>query len=228
MTQGTQGHDVIFLFDIDNTLLDNDRIQDQLKEHLADTYGAAARDRYWEIFLQLATELGYTDYLGALERYRLEAMYRPELLRMSSWLVDYPFAERLYPRALDAVRHVAQWGPTVILSDGDAVFQPRKAERSGLSRAVADRVLIYIHKERELAHVEQLYPAKHYVLVDDKLRILSAVKTIWGERVTTVFPKQGHYALDPQVLAAYPPADITLGCIGDLMSYDLDALLQKG
>jgi FMN phosphatase YigB (HAD superfamily) len=194
---------------------------------LAENYGAAARDRYWEILQQLVDELGYTDYLGALERYRVEALHRPEVLRMSSWLVDYPFAERLFPRALDVVKHAAQWGPTVILSDGDAVFQPRKVERSGLWQAVEDRVLIYIHKERELPYVEQLYPAKHYVLVDDKLRILAAVKKIWGERVTTVFPKQGQYALDPQVLATYPPADIALARIGDLMSYDLGAFLQS-
>jgi FMN phosphatase YigB (HAD superfamily) len=145
--------------------------------------------------------LGYVDYLGALERFRVEEIHRPDVLRMSNWLVDYPFADRLYPRAMDAVKHVQQWGPAVILSDGDAVFQPRKVERSGLWRAVDDRVLIYIHKENELEYVERLYPADHYVLVDDKLRILAAVKKIWGERVTTVFPKQGHYAFDPKILA---------------------------
>jgi hypothetical protein len=223
----TQRHDIIFLFDVDNTLLDNDCIQEHMREHLAENYGAAARDRYWEILLQLMDSLGYADYLGALERYRVEALHRPEVLRMSSWLVDYPFAERLYPRALEVLKHAAQWGPTVILSDGDAVFQPRKVERSGLWRAVEDRVLIYIHKEQELPQVEQLYPAAHYVLVDDKLRILTAVKKIWGDRVTTIFPKQGHYAVDPQVLAAYPPADIALARIGDLMSYDLGALCKK-
>jgi FMN phosphatase YigB (HAD superfamily) len=223
----TQAHDIIFLFDVDNTLIDNDRIQNHLREHLAENYGAAARDRYWEILLQLVDELGYADYLGALERYRVEALHRPEVLRMSNWLVDYPFAERLFPRALDVVKRAAQWGPTVILSDGDAVFQPRKVERSGLWQAVEDRVLIYIHKERELPYVEQLYPAEHYVLIDDKLRILTAVKKIWGERVTTVFAKQGHYALDRQALATYPPADIALARIGDLMSYDLGAFLKR-
>jgi hypothetical protein len=207
--------------------MDNDRIQEHLREHLAENYGAATRDRYWEILQQLMDELGYADYLGALERYRVEALHRPEVLRMSSWLVDYPFAERLFPRALDVVKHAAQWGPTVILSDGDAVFQPRKVERSGLWQAVEDRVLIYIHKEQELPNVEQLYPAERYVLVDDKLRILTAVKKIWGERVTTVFVKQGHYAFDPQVLAAYPPADIALARIGDLTSYDLSAFRKK-
>src|ERR1700750_1874222 len=178
--------DIVFLFDVDNTLIDNDCVQAHLSEHLEQTYGAVTRNRYWEIFEQLRSELGYADYLGALERYRTEDLHRPEVLRMSSWLVDYPFADRLYPRALDAVRHVQQWGTIVILSDGDAVFQPRKVERSGLWRAVGGRVLIYIHKKNELAFVERLYPADHYVLIDDKLRILTTVKKIWGERVTTV------------------------------------------
>ena len=218
---------VVFLFDVDNTLVDNDRVQADLKEHLAQTYGPATRDRYWDILEELRHELGYVDYLGALERYRVEALHRPEVLRMSSWLVDYPFADRLYPGALDAVKHVQQWGTHVILSDGDAVFQPRKVERSGIWRAFDGRVLIYIHKEEELDDVARLYPADHYVMIDDKLRILSAVKKIWGERVTTVFPKQGHYALDPEILAECPPADIELTKIGDLVSYDLPALLKR-
>lgn len=218
---------IVFLFDVDNTLIDNDRVQAHLSEHLEQTYGAATRDRYWEIFEQLRSELGYADYLGALERYRTEDLHRPEVLRMSSWLVDYPFVERLYSGALDAIKHVQQWGTPVILSDGDAVFQPRKVERSGLWKAFDNRVLIYIHKEEELDDVRRLYPADHYVLIDDKLRILTAVKKIWGERVTTVFPKQGHYALDPKAVAEYPPADIELGKIGDLVKCDLAAFLKK-
>jgi FMN phosphatase YigB (HAD superfamily) len=220
-------HDIVFLFDVDNTLLDNDQVQDELNEHLAQNYGVAARDRYWEILRALVDELGYTDYLGALERYRLEAMHCPKVLLMSSWLVDYPFAKRLYPGALDVVKHVQQWGPAVVLSDGDAVFQPRKIDRSGLWQAVNGRVLIYIHKERELDDVERLYPAAHYVLIDDKLRILAAVKQTWGARVTTVFPKQGHYALDPQAVATYPPADIELARIGDLAASDRGWFLKR-
>jgi FMN phosphatase YigB (HAD superfamily) len=219
--------EIVFLFDVDNTLIDNDRVQADLSEHLAQTYGAATRDRYWEIFEQLRSELGYADYLGALERYRMEDLHRPEVLRMSSWLVDYPFDARLYPGALEAVKHVRQWGTVVILSDGDAVFQPRKVEQSGLWQAFEDRVLIYIHKEQELDDVARLYPADHYVIIDDKLRVLSAVKKIWGKRVTTVFPKQGHYALDPDILAEYPPADIELAKISDLLAYDRSAFLEK-
>ena len=219
--------EIVFLFDVDNTLIDNDRVQAHLSEHLERTYGKATRDRYWEIFEGLRSELGYADYLGALERYRVEDLHRPEVLKMSSWLVDYPFADRLYPRALDAVKHVQQWGTTVILSDGDAVFQPRKVERSGLWRAFEDRVLIYVHKEQELDDVTRLYPADHYVMIDDKLRILAEVKKIWGGRVTTVFPKQGHYALDPKVVTQYPPADIELAKIGDLLTYDLSAFGKK-
>ena len=221
----TEHHDVVFLFDVDNTLLDNDTVQAELKSHLAEAYGAAARDRYVAILAQLVNELGYTDYLGALERLRAEMMHRPEVLRMSSWLVDYPFANRLFPRALEVVRHVSQWGLPVILSDGDAVFQPRKVERSGLWKAFEDRVLIYIHKEQELEYVERLYPARHYVLIDDKLRILATVKKAWGDRVTTVFPKQGHYAFDPRILAEYPRADLEIDKIGDLLRYDRSKLV---
>ena len=221
-----QVNKIVFLFDVDNTLLDNDGVQNDLREHLAENYGVAARDRYWTILEKLRSELGYVDYLGALERFRLEEMHRPDVLRMSSWLVDYPFAERLYPGAIDAVRHVQQWGTAVILSDGDAVFQPRKVERSGLWQAVDNHVLIYVHKERELADVERLYPANHYVLIDDKLRILAAVKRIWREKVTTVFAKQGHYAFDPKILAEHPRADIVLDKIGDLINFDLPKLLK--
>src|SRR5215472_17550938 len=217
---------VVFLFDVDNTLIDNDRVQAHLSEHLEQTYGVATRDRYWEIFEQLRSELGYADYLGALERYRTEDLHRPEVLRMSSWLVDYPFADRLYPRALDAVRHVQQWGTVVILSDGDAVFQPRKVERSGLWHLFENRVLIYIHKEQELDDVRRFYPADHYVLIDDKLRILSAVKAIWRDAVTTVFPRQGHYALDAGEVAKHPRADVEIARIGELLQHDLPSLLK--
>jgi FMN phosphatase YigB (HAD superfamily) len=206
-------------------LLNNDRVLEDLLLHIEREFGAARRDRYLAIFEQLRAELGYADYLGALQRYRLEASCDPRLLMMSSFLLDYPFANRLYPGSLDVLDHLRRWGPTVILSDGDVVFQPRKVQRSGLWEAVEGRVLIYIHKEQMLEDVERRYPARHYVMVDDKLRILAAMKKIQRDRVTTVFPRQGHYALNPKNIAAYPPADITVERIGDLVDYGLPALL---
>lgn len=213
----------VFLFDVDNTLLDNDRVQADLSDRLAAAHGEETRDRYWAIFESLRAELGYADYLGALERYRLEEMHDPNILQIAPWLVGYPFADRLYPNALNAVRHVERWGLPVILSDGDAVFQPVKIHRAGLARAFSDRVLIYIHKEQELAAVERQHPARRYVLIDDKLRILSEVKKIWGERVTTVFVAQGHYARDKMTLAQYPAADRQIDRIADLAAIDFSS-----
>ncbi len=217
-------HQVVFLFDVDNTLLDNDRVVTDLMNHLEHEVGHERQQRYWAIFEELRSALGYADYLGALQRYRVEYPRDPHLLTVSSYLVNYPFANRLFPNSLDVLDHCKAWGPVVILSDGDVVFQPRKVERSGLFEAVEKNVLIYVHKELELEDVERRYPAEHYVLVDDKLRILTAVKKIWGARVTTVFPRQGHYALDPQELATYPPADVSIGRIGELLEYGLSAL----
>jgi FMN phosphatase YigB (HAD superfamily) len=225
MVMTTSPQEVVFLFDVDNTLLDNDRVQDDLRNHLEREFGAESRDRYWAIFEELRAEFGYSDYLGALQRYRLEDLCDPRLLMMSSFLVDYPFANRLYPGSLEALEHVRAWGPTVILSDGDVVFQPRKVQRSGLWEAVEGRVLIYIHKEQMLDDVEQRYPARRYIMVDDKLRILAAMKRIWGDRLTTVWPRQGHYARDRKAITTYPSADITIEHIGDLVNYDLTALL---
>jgi FMN phosphatase YigB (HAD superfamily) len=220
--------DVVFLLDVDNTLLDNDAVVDDLRQHLVRDFGSAKADRYWFYFEELRSELGYTDYLGALQRYRLhelsDTMNDPRLLQMSTFLVDYPFAERLYPKALEVVAHLQRHGTTVILTDGDVVFQPRKVQRSGLWQAVDGRVLIYIHKELMLDAVQQRYPAHHYVMVDDKLRILSAMKATMGERLTTVFPRQGHYAFDPDTLARHPPADLTLARIEDLLAIDPSVL----
>ena len=214
---------VVFLVDVDNTLLDNDRIQDDLKRHIEREFGLASRDRYWAILEALFVELGYRDYLGALQRYRVEHPRDVRLMTMSSYLVDYPFANRLYPGALDVLQRLRTWGPAVILSDGDVVFQPRKVERSGIAETVDDHVLIYIHKEEMLDDVERRYPAQHYVLVDDKPRILAAVKEVWRERVTTIFPRQGQYARDAK---SYPPADLTVERIGDLLTHDLPELLS--
>jgi FMN phosphatase YigB (HAD superfamily) len=179
------------------------------------------------MFEQLRAELGYADYLGALERYRLEAMHHPKVLRIANWLVDYPFQERLYPNAIEVVKAAQSVGTAAILSDGDAVFQPRKVEKSGLWPVFGDNVLIYVHKELELADVETHFPARHYVLIDDKLRILDAIKRVWRDRVTTVFPRQGHYAADQRILLEFPPADITIDHIGELLEYDLAALVKR-
>jgi hypothetical protein len=216
---------VVFLFDVDNTLVDNDRVAADLRRYLIREVGHGRAEQYWEIFEQLRVELGYADYLGALQRYRVRHPREPHLLAVSSYLVNYPFANRLFPGSLDAIDHAAQWGPTVILSDGDVVFQPRKVERSGLFDAVGGRVLIYVHKEQELDDVERRHPADHFVLIDDKIRILTAVKKVWGERLTTVFPRQGHYAHAPDV-TGYPPPDITIERIGDLLQYDLQAFIS--
>ena len=217
---------IVFLFDVDNTLLDNDRVAADLQRHLASEIGAKGAQEYWRIFEQLRTELGYADYLGALQRYRDKHPRALHLLFVSDFLISYPFSERLFPDALQVIEHVQRWGPAVILSDGDVVFQPLKVSRSGLADAVSGRVLIYVHKEQELEDVERCYPCEHYVLVDDKLRILAAVKSMWGSRVTTVFVRQGHYAVDPKILASYPPANISVGRIGDLLQYQLADFLS--
>ena len=217
---------VVFLFDVDNTLLDNDRVAADLKHHLEREVGHERQQRYWAFFEELRAELGYADYLGALQRYRSEYPRDPHLLTVSDFLIEYHFANRLFPNSLDVLDYVKQFGRPVILSDGDVVFQPLKIRRSGLFDAVNGDVLIYIHKEFELDDVAERYPADHYVLIDDKLRILTAVKKLWGNRVTTAFPQQGHYAADPKILATFAPADIAISRIGELVNYDLDSLLE--
>ena len=215
----------VFLFDVDNTLLDNDRVASDLQRHLEKKVGDAPACRYWEVFEQLRAELGYADYLGALQRYRVEMPRDPRLLEVSYFMINYPFANRLYPESLDAVEHAQRLGQAVILSDGDVVFQPRKVDRSGLYDTFQGHALIYVHKELELDDVEAKYPARHYVMVDDKVRILAAIKQHWGKRVTTVFPRQGHYALDAAQVAQYPEPDITLERIGELQWYSLEQIL---
>lgn len=219
---------MVFLFDVDNTLLDNDRVEVDLKRHLKGAVGEESQQRYWKIFEELRTELGYADYLGALQRYRVERPRDPKLLEVSYFMVNYPFANRLYPESLDAVEHAKHFGQTAILSDGDVVFQPRKVDRSGLYETFEGHVLIYVHKEHELEDVEQKYPAEHYVMVDDKVRILAAIKEYWGARVTTVFPRQGHYAFDEAEVAKYPQPDITLQRIGELQRYSMNEMLAAG
>ena len=213
----TPPHDVVFLIDVDNTLLDNDAVIADMRQHLVGTFGRDSQIEYWRMFEQLRKELGYADYIGALQRYRAEHPRDPEVLAVSLFLLHQSFADRLYPRALDVLAHLRQRAPVVVLSDGDAVFQPYKVERSGLWAAVAGQVLIYIHKERVLDDVERRYPARHYVMIDDKLRILAAIKSVWADRVTTVFVKQGHYATDQATLDSYPAADLAVDRIADLL-----------
>jgi FMN phosphatase YigB (HAD superfamily) len=215
---------VVFLLDVDNTLLDNDRVEEDLRRHIEKAFGTECQERYWQILEQLRTELGYADYLGALQRYRIEHPREPHLLQISLFMVDYPFADRVYPGALDVIGRLRHSATAVVLSDGDAVFQPRKVARSGLLDAVEGHALIYIHKEQMLDDVERRYPAGHYVMVDDKLRILTSMKTVWGTRLTTVFVRQGHYARDPKVLASYPSADVSIESIGELARRDLETL----
>jgi len=227
MSQGNGNRSpVVSLFDVDNTLLNNDRVSEDLRRHLKREVGPEREQRYWAIFEELRTQLGYADYLGALQRYRIEYPHDYHLLEVSTFMVNYPFANRIFPGALDAIEHVNAFGPAVILSDGDVVFQPRKVERSGLFEEFEGRVLIYIHKEVELDEVEKQYPADHYIMIDDKVRILTAMKKIWGTRVTTVFPRQGHYATAPDV-AKYPKPDITIERVGELVNYDLPTLLKS-
>jgi FMN phosphatase YigB (HAD superfamily) len=211
---------VVFLLDVDNTLLDHDRVVADLMRYLDKALGHDRQQDYWKIFDRLRHELGYADYLGALQLYRAAHPRDPNVLSLSSFLIDYPFANRLFPNSLDVIERMKTWGPVVILTDGDVVFQPRKIERSGLLEAVDGNVLIYVHKELELEDVERRYPAERYVFVDDKLRLLAAFKAAWGPRVTTVFPRQGHYARDPEILRNNPPADLTVERIGDLVSVD--------
>ena len=221
----TSSHETVFLLDVDDTLLDNDRVERDLRRHLTDAFGVKRQQRYWAIFEDLRAELGYADYLGALQRYRVENLRDPHLLAISLYLLDYPFAERLYPGTLDVIARLRAWGRVVIFSDGDVVFQPHKIARSGLWDAVGGQVLIYIRKEQMLEDVEERYPASRYVMVDDKLRILAAMKSVWRDRLTTVFVRQGHYAHDPAALKTYPPADIAIDRVGDLAGHRLSTLL---
>ena len=205
-----------FLVDVDDTLLDNDRFRDDLEQHLERTYGAEARSAYWTIQERRFVDLGYRDYLGAVQEWWESDGRDPRLLAVSGYLLEYPFADRLYPRALDVLARLRELGPTIVLTDGDAVFQPSKVARAGIGEA-ADALLVYVHKEDELEDVERRFPAGRYVLVDDKVRILAAAKLHWGARVTTVLPKTGQFANDPDLLAAHPKPDVTIEGIGDLL-----------
>ena len=212
---------IVFLLDVDNTLLDNDRFGADLDSRLEQAFGADQRDRYWAILAVLREELSYVDYLGALEKFRGGLDDDPELLQMSSFMLEYPFEDRLYPRALEAIAHLNTFGLPVVLSDGDVVFQPRKVQRSGIWDAVQGRVLIYVHKERALDAMRRRYPARHYVMVDDKRQLLAAMKRVLGPKMTTMFVHQGHYATASANTVIEPPPDLEIERIGDLLDLDL-------
>lgn len=215
---------IVFLLDVDNTLLDNDRFGADLGDTLEQAFGATERARYWAIYAQLRDQFNYADYLGALQRFRAGLDNEPSLLQMSKYLLEYPFADRLYPHALETVAHLRTLGSTVILSDGDVVFQPRKIQRSGLWDALRGEVLIYVHKQQMLVAMQQRYPAAHYVMVDDKPQILADMKQRLGQRLTTVFVEQGHYAAQaPEDVRA--AADMRIACIGDLRERKLGDFL---
>jgi FMN phosphatase YigB (HAD superfamily) len=209
---------LVFLLDVDNTLLDNDRFAADLGDHLEQAFGSAGRARYWKIFGDRREELGLADYLGSLQLFRTGLDDDPHLLRMSEYLLEYPFSALVYPQALAAVAHLATLGKPVVLSDGDVVFQPRKIQHAGIWDAVAGRVLIYLHKERVLDHVQRRYPAAHYVMVDDKPNLLAAMKAVLGKKLTTIFVRQGHYAHDAQANTQLSSPDRVIERIGDLMT----------
>jgi FMN phosphatase YigB (HAD superfamily) len=211
----------VFLLDVDNTLLDNDRFAADLGERLEQAFGPAERARYWAIFGRLREQLGLADYLGTLQAFRTGLDDHPELLAMSEFLLEYPFSARVFPRALEAVARLGELGRPVVLSDGDIVFQPRKIQRSGIWDAVDGRVMIYLHKERVLDHMQQRFPANHYVMVDDKPNLLAAMKSVLKSKLTTVFVRQGHYALDPAANSVAPAPDMTIEAIGDLIHHHL-------
>lgn len=223
----TTQHPVVFLVDVDNTLLDNDRVAADVKRFIDREIGRERQERFFAIFEEIREDIGYSDYLATLARYRLEHPHDVEMDVLTSFLVDYPFANRLHPGSLDVLERLRAWGPVVLFADGDVVFQPRKIDRAGL-RTAADAVLIYVHKELELDDVERRFPAERYVLIDDKLRTLAAVKMLWNRRVTTVFPRQGRYARDIKALASFQPADLAITRIADLLSYELSAILNAG
>ncbi len=218
-------YQVVFLFDVDNTLLDNDRMKADLGAYVLEHFGSGAKDQLWSLYEEERTKHGYADFLGTLERFRLAHLENPRVLDLANWVMDYPFHERLYPEALGAVRHVSRWGLPVILTDGDGVFQPHKLERAGLLKAFGGHVLNYVHKEKELDAIEHAYPAQHYVMIDDKLKVLDAMKRAWGNRLTTVFPRQGHYAKDTENQTHLIPADIEIARIAALIEHDFSKLV---
>ncbi len=209
--------DLVFLLDVDNTLLDNDRFADDLGSRLEAAFGAAQRRRYWDIFSRLRAQLGRADYLASLQEFRSGLDEDPRLLEMSAYLLEYPFADLLYPQALATIAHLARLGLPVVLSDGDIVYQPRKIQHAGVWAAVEGRVLIFLHKEQSLDLMQRRYPATHYVMVDDKPNLLAAMKRVLQERLTTIFVRQGHYAHATDMGSITPTPDRSIDTIAELL-----------
>lgn len=220
-------HETVFLFDVDDTLLDNDTVKADLGKYVLDRFGQGVCNRFWDIYEEQRKKHLYADFLGTLERFRLEHLGDPRALELSKWLMDYPFSERLFPGALAVVEHVARWGLPVILTDGDGVFQPYKLEQAGLWTAFDGRILDFVHKQDELDAVERAYPARHYVVIDDKPSVLDAIKGQWGPRVTTIFVRQGHYANDAKNVGRYAAPDLTIDHIGELKNQDFSVALAS-
>ncbi len=209
-------HSPVFLLDVDNTLLDNDQVRTQLEAAVTDAVGPARATRLWEIYEAVREELDFVNFPETLERFSRECDEVACLGRLSSILYGFPFAECLYPGALQAIHHVKSLGLPVILSDGDQLFQRYKIRAAGLETAVDGRVLVYVHKEQSTDDIRKRYPATHYVMVDDKPRIHTAMKAVLGDQVTTVMVCQGKYAADP-AQHDYPDPDVTLDSIQDLV-----------
>lgn len=216
---------LVFLFDVDNTLIDNDRFSADLAAQLEERFGEEGRARYQAIDKALRADVGYADYLGALQRLRGQASSH-DFMEMSFFLLDYPFDERRFPGVLETIDHLRQIGTPVIMSDGDTVFQPRKVRRAGLWDAFRGEVLIYVHKEEMLDDMQSKYPADHYVMVDDKPRILVSMKKLLGDRVTTVFVRQGHYAAGAGKELEETPPDITVDAVAELAGIDREAFFR--
>jgi len=209
---------VFFLVDVDNTLFDNDRFAVELSAHLEKSFNVAERERYWSLHKKRWAEFGISDYLGTMQQFRQGLQNDPSLLQMSSFLLDFPFGDLLYPHALEVVKHMRSLGPASALSDGDMVFQPRKLQHSGIFDAFHGNALIYEHKQHELDLLQQRFPAQRYVMIDDKPNILADMKKVLGDRLTTVFVRQGRYAADasPELRSA---PDMKIDAIADLLRY---------
>jgi FMN phosphatase YigB (HAD superfamily) len=219
---------LVFLLDVDNTLINNDQVKEDFNAHLEVELGPKLTERFWDIYEQARKERGVVDIPLSLQRLReatpLSELDEQTFHHVQSIFDNYPFFNALYPHTLETLQHLRTMGLTVIVSDGDQLFQPEKIFRSDLAETVEGRVLIYTHKQQHLEEILQKYPADHYVMIDDKPDILVDSKAIMGKRLTTVFVKQGHYA--KQVPDNFTP-DISVLHIGDLRNYTKEQFLKS-